>query len=48
MLEYLMNVGGRISDAIGSLDRMQWFYVFVGAVIIGILCMRGFGSRKDY
>lgn len=48
MLNYLFDIGGQISSAFGSLDRTQWFYVFVGAVIIGVLCLRGFGSRKNY
>ena len=30
------------------LDTHHWVLVFVAAVIVGVLCMRGFGSRSDY
>ena len=33
-------------DAIGQLDRNQWAVVMVVTVGFGILCMRGYGSRR--
>lgn len=48
MLKYLWDLGGHVIKMTGSLDRTQWIFVFVGVVIIGVVCMRGFGSRKNY
>jgi hypothetical protein len=31
-----------------SLSRQEWIFVFVGALVIGYFCMRGFGSRANY
>ena len=31
-----------------SLSRTEWIFVFVGALVIGYFCMRGFGSRANY
>ena len=31
-----------------SLSRQEWIVVFVGALIVGYFCMRGFGSRANY
>ena len=31
-----------------SLSRHEWICVFVGALVIGYFCMRGFGSRANY
>jgi len=31
-----------------SLSRHEWIAVFVVALVIGYLCMRGFGSRANY
>ncbi|HEY2882685.1 MAG TPA: hypothetical protein VGJ15_09635 [Pirellulales bacterium] len=30
------------------LDRHDWVMVFFGAVVIGALLLRGFGSRRYY
>jgi hypothetical protein len=48
MLQYIADFGGEIVKVMGSLDRQQWFFVFVGVVVLGFLCMRGFGSRTNY
>ena len=32
----------------GSLSRHEWIFVFVGALVLGFICMRGFGSRANY
>ena len=31
-----------------NLDRQQWILVGVGILLLGIACMRGFGSRSEY
>ncbi len=31
----------------GFTDR-QWFFILVGAVVVGAMCLRGFGSRSNY
>jgi len=33
---------------INHLDPNQWLLVLVGVVILGLFCLRGFGSRSDY
>jgi hypothetical protein len=30
------------------LNPQQWLLVLGAVIIIGLLCMRGFGSRKQY
>ena len=30
------------------LDREHWLFIFVGVMILGFTCMRGFGSRANY
>jgi hypothetical protein len=32
----------------GYLDRQQWVALSVLVLIIGLACMRGFGSRTNY
>ena len=31
-----------------QLDTQEWVLVLMGLVVVGFLCMRGFGSRSDY
>ena len=33
---------------LNSLDREQWIVVFVAALAMGFMCLRGFGSRSKY
>jgi hypothetical protein len=33
---------------INGLDRQEWLVVLVVAMVLGFLCMRGFGSRSNY
>lgn len=37
-----------LMTTIDHLDIQDWLLVFVGVVIIGIFCLRGFGSRSSY
>jgi hypothetical protein len=34
------------TEAIGQLDRHQWALLMVATVGFGVLCMRGYGSRR--
>lgn len=31
-----------------SLDRQEWIFVFIAALVLGYFCMKGFGSRANY
>jgi len=31
-----------------SLSRTEWIFMFIGALVIGYFCMRGFESRANY
>ena len=31
-----------------QLNTQEWVLVLVGLVIVGFVCMRGFGSRSNY
>jgi hypothetical protein len=31
-----------------SLNSQQWFMVLCAVLVMGALCLRGFGSRKNY
>ena len=31
-----------------TLNETEWFILLVGVLLIGALCLRGFGSRKNY
>lgn len=38
-------------EAMRTIDQMtttQWFVVLVMVVVIGCICLRGFGSRTNY
>lgn len=30
------------------LSHQQWMYLLIGIVLLGLFCMRGFGSRSTY
>lgn len=33
---------------VNGFGTREWFYVMLGVVLVGLFCMRGFGSRKNY
>lgn len=44
-----------LRDKIGDLFRFitripddTWIYVIVAVIIIGVICLRGYGSRSNY
>jgi hypothetical protein len=48
MWDTIWGFGDSVVQQTGRLDRTQWLFVFVGIVVIGFVCMRGFGSRSNY
>ena len=49
------NVSRFLSDSyqsgwgwVNGLDRQQWMMMLMATMVLGFLCMRGFGSRKHY
>lgn len=48
MFDKIFGLGDSAIQQVGHLDRQQWLYVFVGLVIIGFFCLRGFGSRNSF
>lgn len=30
------------------MDTQQWVLTLLGVVVVGLVCMRGFGSRSNY
>jgi len=39
---------GPVFRYLNGCDREQWIMFFVGTLVVGYFCMRGFGSRKNY
>ena len=48
MWNQIERVLGPLFRSCSSLSRYEWIAVFVGVLIVGYLCMRGFGSRANY
>ena len=48
MWDYVFSLGRQVTRATGHLDMNQWIVVFVVALVIGALFLRGFGSRTGY
>ena len=47
-MDHLSTVMRQISRLICNLDPAEWAVVAVVVVGIGVLCMRGYGSRDTY
>jgi len=43
-----MSFVNQIIQWTNRLTSQQWLYVLIAVTIIGALCLRGFGSRKNY
>lgn len=44
-------MGPYLHEALRWVDRMgtqQWLLVLAAVIVIGVLCLRGFGSRAEY
>lgn len=48
MWNYFFAIGEFFNRNILALDRTQWMWVSVALVVLGFVCMRGFGSRTNY
>jgi hypothetical protein len=48
MLDKLFDVGGLVIKQVGELSHTQWLIVMAVAVAVGLICLRGYGSRKSY
>lgn len=48
MFDFIFDLGGEISKLVGHIDRQQWMFILCGVVLLGLVCLRGFGSRKAY
>jgi hypothetical protein len=48
MLDKLFDIGGVVIKQVGELSHMQWLMVMALAVVVGLVCLRGYGSRKSY
>jgi hypothetical protein len=33
---------------VSGMDKQEWLLVLIGAVVVGFLALRGFGSRTNY
>jgi hypothetical protein len=45
---YISQVVDAALQSVSHLDRNAWLFVLIGALVIGLICLRGFGSRSDY
>jgi hypothetical protein len=43
-----MNFLNTLMQWTNRLSSQQWLYVLIGVTVVGALCLRGFGSRKNY
>ncbi|MHC4405325.1 MAG: hypothetical protein ACYTG0_37235 [Planctomycetota bacterium] len=37
-----------VMQYIENMDIQEWLVAFFGVVVVGLFCLRGFGSRSDY
>lgn len=42
---YLWRDAMRVID---SVDAQEWLLVLLGVIVVGLFCLRGFGSRSRY
>jgi hypothetical protein len=35
-------------NSIAHFNNQDWFLIMIGVVIVGMVCMKGFGSRSGY
>jgi hypothetical protein len=33
---------------VNCIDAQDWVLVLVGVIVVGVFCLRGFGSRSQY
>jgi hypothetical protein len=45
---YVWRIVDQITRYAGQLDRHQWIMLSVLVLVLGLITMRGFGSRNNY
>jgi hypothetical protein len=45
---HLMRIVDELTQIGGQLDRQQWVVVSLLVLVVGMVAMRGFGSRSNY
>jgi len=48
MAKLIENVWREIIRWADRLDTQEWLLVLLGVCLVGLYCMRGFGSRSEY
>ena len=38
----------QLSNLINRMDRQHWVLILAGVIIVGLVCLRGIGSRANY
>jgi hypothetical protein len=44
----IMNYVDAVTRSVGHLHREHWIAISVVVLVLGLICMRGFGSRNNY
>ncbi|HEY2147147.1 MAG TPA: hypothetical protein VGH32_04375 [Pirellulales bacterium] len=45
---YISQLVDSALQSVSHLDRNAWLVVLIVALVVGTICLRGFGSRSDY
>lgn len=48
MLDYVYQAANVATNHLNQFDRQHWLWISVAVLALGLLCMRGFGSRTNY
>jgi len=48
MLEKVLQLVDHVTRQAAYLDRQQWIVLSVLVLLVGLVCMRGFGSRTNF
>jgi hypothetical protein len=48
MVDKFWHYADVITRAASQLDRQHWVILSVVVLVLGLVCMRGFGSRSNY
>ena len=48
MLNRVWHYAEVVTRYAGQLDRIHWIVLSVIVLLVGFVCMRGFGSRSNY
>lgn len=48
MVDKLWHYVDVVTRAASQLDRQHWVILSVAVLVVGLVCLRGFGSRNNY